>query len=38
MLTGVVGDPGRIHHKGVVARHAVETASQQVAAMLGDLR
>ena len=23
MLTGVVGDPGCIHHEGMVARHAV---------------
>ena len=34
-LTGVVGDPGCIHHEGMVARHAVETAREQVAAMLG---
>ena len=33
-LTGIVGDPGRIHHEGMVARHAVETARQQVADML----
>ena len=32
MLTGVVGDPGCIHHEGMVARHAVETAREQVAA------
>ena len=25
-LTGAGGDPGRIHHEGMVARHAVETA------------
>ena len=35
MLTGVVGDPGRIHHEGMVARHAVETAREQVAAHSG---
>ena len=35
MLTGVVGDPGRIHHEGMVARHAVETAREQVAAQSG---
>ena len=34
-LTGVVGDPGRIHHEGMVARHAVETAREQVAAHSG---
>jgi len=33
-LTGIVGDPGRIHHEGMVARHAVETARQQVTDML----
>ena len=35
MLTGVVEDPGRIHHEGMVARHAVETAREQVAAHSG---
>ena len=35
MLTGVVGDPGRIRHEGMVARHAVETAREQVAAHSG---
>ena len=35
MLTGVVGDPGRIHHEGMVAGHAVETAREQVAAHSG---
>ena len=35
MLAGVVRDPGCIHHEGIVARHAVETAREQVAAMLG---
>jgi len=35
MLTGVVGDPGCIHHEGMVARHAVETAREQVAAHSG---
>ena len=35
MLTGVVGDPGRIHHEGMVARHTVETAREQVAAHSG---
>ena len=35
ILAGVVRDPGCIHHEGIVARHAVETAREQVAAMLG---
>jgi len=35
MLTGVVGDPGRIHHEDMVARHAVETAREQMAAHSG---
>ncbi len=34
-LTGAVGNPGRIHHEGMVAHHAVETARQDVADMLG---
>ena len=32
---GVVGDPGRIHSEGLAARVAVETAREQVAALLG---
>ncbi len=29
------GDPGRIHQEGLAARHAVEVAREQVAALLG---
>lgn len=32
---GVVGDPSRIHHEGMTARVAIETAREQVAALLG---
>lgn len=32
---GRVGDPGRIHQEGLAARHAVEVAREQVAALLG---
>lgn len=31
----VVGDPGRIHAEGMAARHAVEVAREQVAALFG---
>ena len=30
-----IGDPGRIHHEGMVARHAVEEARERLAAMVG---
>ncbi|MEZ5182599.1 MAG: aminotransferase class V-fold PLP-dependent enzyme [Acidimicrobiales bacterium] len=34
-LTDLVGDPGRIHEEGMAARVALETAREQVAALLG---
>lgn len=34
-LTSVSGDPGRIHEEGLTARVALETAREQVAALLG---
>jgi cysteine desulfurase len=34
-LGSVVGDPGRIHEEGMAARVALETAREQVAALLG---
>ena len=36
-LTTVSGDPGRIHEEGLVARVALETARDQVAALFGTL-
>ena len=37
-LTGAVGDPGRIHHEGMVARHAVEAALYALPGILAGLR
>lgn len=34
-LEGIGADPGRIHHEGMVARVALETAREQVAELLG---
>lgn len=34
-LTDLVGDPGRIHEEGMAARVALETAREQVAALVG---
>lgn len=34
-LTDLAGDPGRIHEEGMAARVALETAREQVAALLG---
>ena len=32
-LTGAVGDPGWIHHDGMVARHAVDAALKALAGL-----